>query len=234
MVISLKDIFLIPVVKALYFLLITTISLSAHAKNEISHVNQDNMSTIVSSKFSEAITPEKAIHAKDGHFYTVGLDLKPGTADDKRIRFWGINLSPPMTFPETNEDAKRLVIRLKKLGFNLVRLHAIDMLPKKLYLSIFEDSNESYPVLNTKNLESLKMLVRLLKQHGIYVDLTLKLGYTFDSNKDCILIKEVNKCVPDSDLLTEKYTDAIKMPAYSKPLDLFNKEMIALQKTYFK
>lgn len=234
MVVGMEKLHKVAIPKIFVFAVFITFALISHAEMYAFHIDQDMLSGAPVSHLNEPINAEHSIHVNGEHFYTLGSDLSPGTSDDRRIRFWGINLSPPMTFPESKRDAERLAVRLEKLGFNLVRLHAIDMMPTKPYMSILAKTDQSYPVLNNKNLESLKMLVKSLKQHGIYVDLVLKLGYAFDSEKDCILIEGLIKCVPDPAIATKKYMFAGKMPILSKPLDLFNKEMIELQKSYFR
>lgn len=219
--------------KVCSFVIHITLSLPCYAGQFPFHINQDKLSDIVASNLNEPIKKEHTIHRKSKHFYTLGPDLKINTADDQRIRFWGINLSPPMTFPQNKSDAERLALRLKKLGFNLVRLHAIDMMPTKPYMSLLAKTDQPYPVLNKKNLKSLKMLVESLKQHGIYVDLVLRLGYRFSPDKDCISINKQYGCVPDPARITNKYNKISLVSSLGKPLGLFNREMIELQKRYF-
>src|ERR1041385_6448147 len=68
------------------------------------------------------------IFVKDGHFYAVGKDLKPNTADDVRVRFFGVNTAFSANFPEV-QDAARIAKRLRRMGVNLVRLHHMDSSP---------------------------------------------------------------------------------------------------------
>ncbi|MFK5891811.1 MAG: beta-galactosidase [Pseudomonadota bacterium] len=219
--------------KNILFIFLMTYSNLSHSGMLPFHIAQDALSGITAAKLNEPITDRHAIHVNGEHFYTVGPDLRANTPDDQRVRFWGINLSPPMVFPINQKESERLASRLEVLGFNLVRLHALDMVPKKTFMSVFEKTTKSYPVLNKKNIKALKMLVNSLKKHGIYIDLVLKLGYTFNSDKDCIYINKKKQCVPSPDVTTNKYKTPGKIPSNSKPLDLFNHEMIELQKKYF-
>lgn len=199
-------------------------------------IDLDRLSGVPMSTLNNPITAGDVIHVKDGHFYAVGSDLLPGTADDQRIRFWGINLAPPLVFPGSSEEAERLASQLAKLGFNLVRLHGLDRSmedQKRTLLST--ERHAPYPVLNKKNLIALDRLFNALQKFGLYVDLILKVGYKFDSSKDCYIGKNKKKyCVPDPGISTRRYPVAGQMPAKSKPLDLFNREMRYLQKAYFR
>ncbi len=77
------------------------------------------------SSLNQPLTPADRVFVRDGHFFTVGPDLRPGTADDRRIRFFGMNLAFGANFP-VKEDAPRIAKRLRRLGVNLVRLHHMD------------------------------------------------------------------------------------------------------------
>jgi hypothetical protein len=94
-------------------------------------IDQDKLAGLPEfSRLNRALTPADKVSAKDGHFYTVGSDLKPYTADDRRIRFFGANLAFGANFPEP-QDAARMAKRLWKLGVHLVRLHHMDTSPTR-------------------------------------------------------------------------------------------------------
>src|SRR5690606_9968833 len=71
---------------------------------------------------------ESRLFVKNGHFYRIGPDLIPFTNDDTRERLFGVNLSFAANFPN-QEQALRVAKRLRKLGFNAVRLHHLDSAP---------------------------------------------------------------------------------------------------------
>src|SRR2546423_7046874 len=60
------------------------------------------------------------IAVRAGHFVT--------SADNKRIRFWGVNFAFAACFP-THEQAEAVAVRLARFGANAVRLHHMDMQP---------------------------------------------------------------------------------------------------------
>lgn len=200
------------------------------------HIDPDKLSGAPVVKLNKPLTKKDVIHVYDGHFYTVGFDLLPGTTDDKRVRFWGVNLAPPLTFPRDNIEANKLAGNLAKMGFNIVRLHGLDNVANKQYMTLLKTSPKtSFEAINKENLEALDRLVDALQSHGIYIDLGLKVGYTFGSEKNCY-INSVgkNRCIPDPEETTQQYSIPREMPAGSRPLDLFNHEMKVLQKKYFK
>lgn len=210
--------------------------LPADAERYRFEIRPERLTGLSASDLNRPLGPADAIHAGNGHFYTVGRDLKPGTADDTRVRFWGINLAPPLTFPASRAQADRLASGLARLGFNLVRLHGLDQPGRsqdKTLLSL--RGNAPYPELDSSNLAALDRLFDSMERHGIYIDLGLKVAYRFDSGKDCFHDSTGNrKCVPDPEVVTQTYPVSAAMPAGSEPLDLFNREMRELQKRYFR
>ena len=103
---------------------------------------------------------------RDGHFYRVGRTERD-TADDERVRLFGVNLAFGANFPEET-DAVRIARRLRRLGVNLVRLHHMDSQP---------DSNPEnagsmlttgpFPTLNPVAVERLREFLDALKAEGI-------------------------------------------------------------------
>src|SRR6516225_1051917 len=85
--------------------------------------DQDNLGGAPDFSFlNHPLTAADRVFVKNGHFYRVGQDLAPGTADDRRVRFFGVSLAFGANFP-TSDDAARIARRLRRLGVNLVRLH---------------------------------------------------------------------------------------------------------------
>jgi hypothetical protein len=168
------------------------------------------------SYLNHPLTPADRVFVKNGHFYTVGKDLKANTADDQRLRLFGVNTAFGANFPE-QKDAQRIARRLRRLGVNLVRLHHMDSSP---------DSNPenarsllttgAYPTLNPVSVARLRTFLDALKAEGIYVNLNLHVGYTFRPAVDKV------PAIPGSDSL----------PTQSKPLHIFFPRMKELQLEY--
>ncbi len=158
------------------------------------------------------------VFVKDGHFFTVGKDLKPNTADDQRLRLFGVNTAFGGNFPEP-QDAQRIAKRLRRLGVNLVRLHHMDSNPDR------NPNNAGsllttgpYPTLNPVAVTRLRVFLDALKAEGIYVNLNLHVGYEFRPAVDQV------PAVPGAD----------RLPAQSKPLHIFYPRMKELQVEYSK
>jgi len=97
------------------------------------------------------------IAVRDGHF----VDGK-----GRRVRFFATNLTATACFPEPAE-APKLAKRLRALGFNLVRLHFMDIeAPEGLF-------GKDLVTLDPGQLDRLDGLVYALKSEGIYVDINL-------------------------------------------------------------
>ncbi len=177
-------------------------------------IDQDALSG--APDFSHMNRPLQAadrVFVRDGRFWRVGPDLEPGTADDERVRFFGLNLCFGANFPEP-ADAERVARRLRRLGVNLVRLHHMDSQP---------DSNpenagstltrDPYPSLNPVAIRRLRGLLDALKANGIYVNVNLHVGYQFRPAADG---------VPEHPAF----------PRQSKPLHIFWPRMVDLQAEY--
>ncbi len=153
------------------------------------------------------------VFARDGRFWRVGPDLEAGTADDERVRFFGVNLCFGANFPEP-ADAERLARRLRRLGVNLVRLHHMDSQP---------DANPDnagstltrgpYPSLNPVSIQRLRTLLDAFKAEGIYVNVNLHVGYQFRPAVDGVPAHPA-------------------FPSQSKPLHIFWPRMVELQAEY--
>src|SRR5438552_1072210 len=79
-------------------------------------VDQDRIHGATDFSFlNQPLGPADRIFVRDGHFYAVGTDLKPHTADDRRIRLFGVNFAFAGVFP-AEADAPRIAKRLRRLG----------------------------------------------------------------------------------------------------------------------
>ncbi len=136
------------------------------------------------SRLNQPLTPAAKITARDSHFWSIGADGKPGTADDARVRLFGASLSFSANFPSA-ADAPRLASRLRKLGFNAVRLHHLDSLPGTATAppnSVLTPG--PYPSFNPEAITRLKTLIGALSAQGLYVNLNLRVGYRFRPDID--------------------------------------------------
>lgn len=165
------------------------------------------------SRLNQPLTPAARIVARDGHLWSIGADGQPGTADDTRARLFGASLSFSANFPSAT-DAPRLARRLRKLGFNAVRLHHLDSLPGTATAppnSVLTPG--PYPTFNPEALTRLKALIGALSAEGLHVNLNLRVGYRFR---------------PDVDQVPALPADA---PTGAAPHSYWPR-MIALQETY--
>ncbi|MGE5458670.1 MAG: hypothetical protein ACM3RX_09985 [Methanococcaceae archaeon] len=99
------------------------------------------------------------------------------TVNEKPIRFWGANLAADGAFP-SKDKAWFIAGRLRKMGFNLVRLHHMDnpwsdnsLLEKR------KDTRHLNPV----TLDKMENLIYHLKKNGIYVIIFLNVSLSFIS-----------------------------------------------------
>ncbi|MGE4124947.1 MAG: capsular biosynthesis protein [Pusillimonas sp.] len=141
-------------------------------------INEDQLSGAPDfSALNQPINGTGQVFVKGRHFYTVGKDTLPGTEDDQRIRFFGVNLSFAANFPAADK-AEAMAKRLRKLGINAVRLHHLDTMPSD------ETSpprsvlgSGPYPTFNPEAIHRLRTFIRALAAQGIYVNLNLRVGY---------------------------------------------------------
>ncbi|WP_338615858.1 capsular biosynthesis protein [Pigmentiphaga sp. CHJ604] len=156
------------------------------------------------------------LSARNGHFYRAGADGRWDTDDDERVRLFGINLSFGANFPRA-EEAPKLARRLRKLGFNAVRLHHLDTSP-----GTSTDAPASlltpgpYPTFNEAAVERLRNFIRALAQEGIYVNLNLRVGYRFRH---------------DTDAVPAYAADRMQRPIAS-PIVVYHPRMVALQERF--
>ena len=185
-------------------LLLLAICAWAQEGQYLFRVEQDTLSGAPDFSFlNSPLTEADRVSAVNGQFFTTS---------GKRVRFFGVNLAFGANFPEAR-DAERIAKRLRRLGVNLVRLHHMDSQP---------DSNAGnagsllttgpYPTLNPVAVERLRGFLDALKAEGIYVNLNLKVGYTFRPGADGV--------------------PTATIPTQSKPLHIFQPRMVALQKEF--
>ncbi|MCZ2498414.1 capsular biosynthesis protein [Xylophilus sp. Kf1] len=156
------------------------------------------------------------ITARGGHLVSVGADGKAGGSDDQRVRLFGVNLSFAANFP-SDTDAVRLAKRLRRLGFNAVRLHHMDTSPDTRAnppRSVLLPG--PFPTFNPDALARLRHLIDVLAAEGLYVDLNLRVGYRFRSHVDQ---------VPAMD-------DGADAADYTSPLYIYTPRMADLQERY--
>lgn len=179
-------------------------------------VDQDRLSGAVDfSALNHPIGPADRVFVRDGHFYTVGPDLKPGTADDRRIRFFGMNFAFGANFP-AEQDAPRIAKRLRRMGVNLVRLHHMDTNPDKDPATANSIITQGpYPTLNPVTLPRLRRFLDALKAEGVYANVNMHVGYVFRPDVDGV------PPVPGT-----------AMPTHSKPLHVYYPRMVELQAQY--
>ena len=97
-----------------------------------------------------------------GHFEFEG---RPG----KRVRLYGVNLCGTANFP-THAEAEMLVARLKRLGYNSIRLHHHDA-------GTVEGSNDGV-TLNVANMERFDYLLATAIREGFYLTTDLFVSRT--------------------------------------------------------
>lgn len=95
------------------------------------------------------------------HFYT---------ADGRRVRLWGVNLSFASCFP-THGDAEKVAGRMAGFGVNSVRFHHMDTAawPRGIWA---EDGKSLHP----EALDRLDYFIDRLARRGIYSNLNLHVG----------------------------------------------------------
>jgi len=140
------------------------------------------------------------IQIRDGHFYT---------ADGKRLRIWGVNMTGGACYPE-KEDAPAVAAFLSRYGINGVRFHFLDSQwgPDK---SIFDYDAPTSRQFNLDQMDKFDFFVAELKKQGIYANINLNVGRGFKPGDG----------IPESEFL-----------GLAKAATLFDDRMILLQKEY--
>ena len=129
---------------------------------------RDNAAPLVdlSSFLSAPAGKEGHVGVKDGHLVT---------ADGKRFRIWGVNVTGAACFP-SREDAPVVAAHLARFGINCVRFHFLD---SNWSASLFVRGRDDTRALDPKQLDTLDYFVAELKKRGIYTNLNLNVGRTF-------------------------------------------------------
>lgn len=158
------------------------------------------------SGLNHPLGPADRIFVKDHHFYAVGPDGVPDTGDDVRVRLFGASLSFGANFP-AEQDAVAYAKRLRKLGFNAVRLHHMDY-----HLSDDPDAPPQgvlttgpYPTFNPVAIRRLRSFIGALADQGIYVDLNLHVSYRFRPAIDGLPPLDHGDRVPDGTIPIHVY-----------------------------
>ncbi len=130
----------------------------------------------------------------------------------RRIRFFGVNMTANACFPEKSA-APRIAAHLRKLGFNVVRFHFMDVgtAPSGIF-------QKDLRTLDPEQLDRLDYFVSQLKANGIYTNLNLHVarrypGLTQEAQRRFQLGKVLDRFYPPflemqreyaRDLLTHK------------------------------
>ena len=165
------------------------------------------------SALNRPLEASDAISVQGAQFKRVGRDLKFGSSDDTRVRFFGVNLTHDAAFPAPGQ-AREVARTLRSMGFNAVRLHHLDTLPSS-DPAVFRSTltEDPYPTLHAGAVARLKAFVDELKLQGIYVNLNLMVGYAFRPTVDG---------VPALD-------DHGTAPGYGSAVHVFHPTMVARQ-----
>lgn len=143
---------------------------------------------------SAALTAKDRLTARE-HFYT---------ADGRRVRLWGVNLSFKACFPK-HEDAVKIARRMADFGVNSVRFHHMDTAswPRGIWAG---DGKGLHP----EALDRLDYFIDQLARQGIYADLNLHVGRVHSRGLGLVQADE----------------------SYDKIVSIFMPSLIAAQKDY--
>lgn len=162
------------------------------------------------------LTAADRIEVAGSQFHRVGADGIAGTADDQRVRFFGVNLSFGANLPDATY-ARQLAHTLASLGVNAVRLHHLDTRltpvdqPPRGVLT-----PGPYPSWHPDGIARLRHLIQALAEVGIYTNLNLRVGYVFR---------------PDVDQVPA-YDPATLQRANATPIAVYHPELVRRQQRY--
>lgn len=142
----------------------------------------------------------------DNEFVTINSEGKFSIAG-KRIRFWGTNFGADNAFPP-RDKAGFLAGRLRKYGFNLVRMHHLDNPWSKRSLVGKSDTR----MIVGSYLDTLEYTIAKLKENGIYVNMNLHVSRTFR--------------------IFDGVVDYDSLPEFSKGVNFFDPYIKKLHKEY--
>lgn len=182
-------------------------------------VDQDRLSGAADFSFlNQPLEAKDRLFVRDGHFFKVGPDLEPNTADDERVRLFGMNLAFGANFPSADE-APRIAARLRRLGVNLVRLHHMDSSPDSTPANANSVlTTGPYPTFNDVAVQRLRNFLLALKAEGVYANVNLHVGYTFRPSADNI------PALPSG----------AAFPTQSKPLHMIHPRLVELQAQFVR
>jgi hypothetical protein len=142
----------------------------------------------------------------DNDFVSIDSEGK-FSVNGNRIRFWGTNSGADAAFPPKN-IAGLLAGRLRKYGFNLIRLHHLDNPWSDRSLLGKTYTRE----LNSTYLDLLENYIAALKQNGIYINMNLHVSRTFR--------------------IFDQVANYDSLPEFGKGVNFFDPYIISLHKEY--
>jgi hypothetical protein len=146
------------------------------------------------------------------HGFIRVIDGHLATADGRRIRLWGVNItdwSKGSRQIPSNEDAPLWAATLARFGVNCVRFQFLDLeAPRGLIVTNRPDTR----ALDPDQLDREDFFIAQLEKRGIYIDFNLLVGRPFKAGDG----------VEDADQLHQG----------AKGTSLFDKRLIELQKEY--
>jgi hypothetical protein len=135
-----------------------------------------------------------------------------GTADGKRIRFWGVNItdwSKGSRQIPSKVDAPYIAATLARFGVNCVRFQFLDLEAPR---GLIDGRTQGTRTMDDDQLDKEDFFIAELEKRGIYIDFNLLVGRPFKAGDG----------VQDANLLREG----------AKGTSLFDRKMIELQKEY--
>ncbi len=130
----------------------------------------------------------------------------------RRVRFLGTNITASAPFSKP-ADAAKVAARLRKYGFNIVRLHHIDSSwPDPNIFGVGQVRNTAKTEVAPQSLELLDNFVAQLKKNGIYTNLNLHVGRAL--------------------VAADGFEEAEKLPEMGKILAYFEPRFLEIQKNY--
>jgi hypothetical protein len=180
---------MLKIIKA-YFLVPLAISSSLFGQNFNNGFNFFLPSSDTTTQKFIPVFPKARIG--DTNFVKINSNGK-FSVNGKRIRFWGTNSAADAAFP-SKDIAGLLAGRLRKFGFNLIRMHHLDNPWSAKSLLGSTTTRE----LDQANLDLLENYISALKENGIYVNMNLHVSRTFrvnDQVADYDSLPEFGKCV---------------------------------------
>ncbi|MCL4401564.1 MAG: hypothetical protein M1436_02715, partial [Acidobacteria bacterium] len=127
--------------------------------------------------------------------------------DGRRLRLWGVNLSMQGSRP-ARQDAAAYAAHLARFGVNCVRIHHFDWRAPRGIIDARRPNSRTF---DADQLDRFDYFFAELKKRGIYVDLNLNVGRTFEKDDG----------VREYQLL-----------GFAKAVTLFDKRIIELEKEY--